>query len=158
MPTAKFHKGDMVRLNVSKEELVECFAKRLKIVELTYREMDYFIELAKLVQENRVGVIFDVKQYDEMLCYMINFNSIKSVLIPEKFLIKETSKIGGDNMEFDDFIVVEHKSNFYGIYENMLGPIGNLITSAKTEKEAIEKARLLQKGYNIGKNKDYKNI
>ena len=58
---------------------------------------------------------------------------------------------------FDNFAVREDSENFYGVYEYGIDRISKsreiyeeVITSATNMKEASQKAKLLQIGYNIG--------
>ena len=57
-----------------------------------------------------------------------------------------TEKFGKRCLLFDNYMVIEESSHFYGVYQNNLYNI--LITSGETMQQAAKKAKLLQIGYN----------
>lgn len=55
-----------------------------------------------------------------------------------------------ENVYFRNFMVQKESENFYGVYESCLNEkMGELITSGTSLNNAVKKAKLLQKGYNL---------
>lgn len=64
---------------------------------------------------------------------------------------KIPKKING-NIYFRNFVVQKESGNFYGVYESFMNEkFGELITSGTSMNNAVKKAKLLQKGYDIRK-------
>lgn len=66
--------------------------------------------------------------------------------------MKVESYMSGDNVVFNNFIVIKKKDTYYDVYKAWGGePYGQAITHGETLHAACKKAKLLQIGYNIRK-------
>ena len=65
--------------------------------------------------------------------------------------MKVESRVENGNIVFDRFIVKKESDNFYGVYEYFFGSANSLITSATTKDSACKKAKLLQIGFDLGR-------
>lgn len=72
--------------------------------------------------------------------------------------MKVDSRAAGDRIIFRNFIVIPKKDTYFGVYEKSLfydEPRGPELTHGETLHAACKKAKLLQIGYNIGRENSY---